>query len=40
LSGSGASIFAVAESHSHALKLKELISNEFPDYYVCVAKTV
>lgn len=40
LSGSGASIFAVAESHSHALKLKELISNEFPDFYVSVAKTV
>ncbi len=40
LSGSGAAVFAVAESHMHALKLKELISNQFPDYYVCVAKTV
>lgn len=40
LSGSGAAVFAVADSHSHALKLKEMVSKEFPAYYVCVTKTV
>ncbi len=40
LSGSGAAVFALVDSHSHAVKLKELVSKEFPDYYVCEAKTM
>lgn len=40
LSGSGAAVFAIVESHSHATKLKDLLLNEYPDYYVCVTKTV
>lgn len=40
LSGSGAAVFAVADSNSHALDLKRLIQDEFPGYYVSEAKTV
>lgn len=40
LSGSGAAVFAIADSHLHAVKLKDLISKKFPDYYVCEANTV
>ena len=40
LSGSGAAVFAVADSNSHALDLKRLVQDEFPGYYVSEAKTV
>ena len=40
LSGSGSAVFAIAESSLHANKIRDLISHQFPDYYVCVSKTI
>ena len=40
LSGSGAAIFAIADSQRHAEKLKNIISAEYPDYFVCVTQTI
>ena len=40
LSGSGSAVFAVAESPSHANKIRDLINRQFPDCYVCVSKTI
>ena len=40
LSGSGSAVFAVAESPAHANRIRDLILRQFPDYYVCVSKTI
>ncbi len=40
LSGSGAAVFAIADSESQALELENCIKNKYSDYFVTSAKTV
>ncbi|MGM9643413.1 MAG: 4-(cytidine 5'-diphospho)-2-C-methyl-D-erythritol kinase [Eubacteriales bacterium] len=39
LSGSGAAVFAIADSHEHAVVLADTVASEFPDCFVTVSHT-